>query len=816
MNELRRDLGHSVRSLARRPAFLAVVVTTLALGIGATTAIFSVVNAVLLKPLPYRAPDRLALIWSRWTNFEQTWLSAAEFLDYQRLNAQFEDAAAWSTGGEVALTSEGDAPESVNAATITANLPAVLGVSMASGRSFTPEEDVPNGPEVTIIGHDLWRRRYGGEPLVGRTIEVDGRSREVVGILPASFRLPLEFQSGSRAQVIMPLRLDRSAPNRGSHGLYGVGRMQPGVEPARVSAELAALARRWTTDGLYPESMQFTAFATGLVDEVRGGISTALTVLSVAVLLLLLLTAANVANLILTRGEGRSRELALRSALGANRWHVIRVGLTESLVLGVSGGVLGLLLAWAGVRILVSRAPTTIPRLDELSVDLSVAGFALVLSMVTGLLVGLVPAIRGARVNLADSLRDGSRAQSGALAGRHGRTALVVAEMALAVLLVIGAGLTIRSFRNLMAISPGFEATNVLTLRLSLPSSRYPEASRVVRFYDALADEIRAMPGVRAAGYVRLLPLASEIGDAGTQIEGRPVPPGEPGRSADWQAVTPGYLEAMRTPIVRGRDLGPQDTPDGEQVILINETLAREYFPGENPLGQRIRIFGGSASPWRTIIGVTADVHHNSLLMPVKRAWFVPLNQWSNSAGGATRRAMTLVIRTSGNPRGLILPVEEALRRMDPALPMTQITTLEAVLASATREQRFTTALMSGFAALALVLAAVGIFGVISYAVSQRTREIGIRMALGADVGSVRALVLRQGMAPAATGIALGVASAVLLTRFLRTLLHGVAPIDPPTFVAMPALLLVVAAGSVMIPAVRASRVQPVEALREE
>jgi predicted permease len=816
MNDLRRDFLHAVRSLSRRPVFSTVVVATLALGIGATSAIFSVVNAVILKPLPYHAPDRLALIWSKWTNFDKTWLSAAEYLDYQRMEGLFQDVASWGSAGEVALTTGGEAPESVESAVMTANLPAVLGVGMEAGRAFTIEEDVASGPDVVVITHDLWQRRYGSEPMIGRTIEVDGRSREVVGVLPVSFRLPLEFQSSSRAQVFQPMRLDRAAPNRGNHGIYGIGRLQPGVQPARVTAELDALARRWTTEGLYRESMRFTAFATGLQEEVSGGVRTALAVLSVAVLLLLLLTAVNVANLILTRGEGRARELAVRSALGADRWRVMRLSLTESVVLGVSGGAIGLLLAWAGVRILASRAPTTIPRLDELTVDLPVVGFAVLLSVSTGLFVGLVPALRGARVNLADSLRDGARGQSGGVAGRRGRTALVVAEMALAVLLVIGAGLTIRSFSNLMAISPGFEATNVVTMRMSLPSSRYPEASEVVRFFDALAEEVRSMPGVQAAGYIRLLPLGSEIGDAGTQIEGRPVPPGEPGRSADWQAVTPGYFDAMRIPIVRGRDVGTQDTPDGEQVILINETLAREYFPGEDPLGQRIRIFGGDQSPWRTIIGVTGDVHHNSLLMPVKRAWFVPLNQWANSTGGNTRRAMTLALRTSSDPRGLIRPVQDAVRRMDPSLPLTQVTTLDAVLASATREQRFTTALMSGFALLALVLAAVGIFGVISYAVSQRTREIGIRMALGADMASVRALVLRQGMAPAVLGIGVGIGSALLLTRFLSSLLHGVAPIDAPTFVAMPALLLVVAAGSVMIPAVRASKVQPVEALKEE
>lgn len=809
-----RNLRLALRSLARRPAFCAVVIVTLALGIGATGAVFSVVNAVLLKPLPYRAPDRLALIWSKWTNFDKTWVSEAEYLDYQRME-QFEDVASWGDVGEAALTGQEDSPESVRAAVITANLIPVLGVSMAAGRAFTAEEDVPNGPDVVILDHDLWQRRFGGEAMVGRTIDVDGRAREVVGILPRGFRLPLEFQSASVSQLVFPLRVDRSAPSRGNHGLFAVGRLRPGIPAARVSAELAAMTRRWSDEGLYPPAMAFTAFAVGLTDEISGGITAPLLVLSVAVALLLLLTAANVANLLLTRGEGRSRELAVRSALGADRWQVVRIGLVESLVLAGTGGAVGLGIAWAGVRLLVARAPATIPRLDEVGIDGTVLAAAIVLSLITGLAVGLVPALRGAKVNLSDMLREGSRGDSSGRAGQRGRSLLVMAEMALAVLLVIGAGLTVRSFRNLQAIRPGFDASGVLTLRLSLPQARYPEAARVVQFYETLADEVRAMPGVEAAGYVRLLPLASEIGDAGTQIEGKPVAAGEPGRSADWQAVTPGYFQAMGIPIVRGRDLGPEDTPDGEQVILINETLAREYFPGEDPLGRRMKIFGGQG-PWRTVVGITGDVHHNGLLTPVKRAWFVPLNQWANSTGGSTRRAMTLAVRASGNPRSLIAPIEQAVRRMDPGLPLTQVATMESVLASATREQRFTTGLMGTFAVLALVLAAVGIFGVISYAVSRRTREIGIRMALGANVVDVRTLVLRQGMAPAVAGIAIGLAAALGLTRFLRSLLYGVAPLDAPTFIAMPAVLLLVAAASVMLPAVRASRVHPVEALREE
>jgi predicted permease len=815
MSDLRQDLRIALRALARRKGFVAVVVLTLALGIGANSAIFSVVNAVLLKPLPYRQPERLALIWSRWINFDKTWLSEAEYLDYQKLDRLFVDVASWSENGEVALTG-GPGPESVAAVQMTANTLTVLGMAPAAGRVFTPEEDIPNGPPVVMLGYDLWQRRFGGDPaIVNQVIKIDGQSATVVGVMPSGFRFPLEFQSRTTAQVIQPIQSNRSAPVRGNHGQYGVARLKPGVTAAQVTGELQALARRWTGERLYPEAMRFTAFAVPLLDEVTGKVQLALTVLAAAVGLLLLLACANVANLVLTRADGRSREIAVRAALGAGRRHLLRLALTESLLLSVTGGVLGLVLAWAGVRILVARAPTTIPRLSELHVDASVLGFTLLLAAVTGVLFGLIPVARASRTDLAGVLHDGARGQTAGRGRRRGRALLVVAEMALAVLLVIGAGLTVRSFANLQAVDPGFDARNVLTVRLALPEATYPDAPGVVRFYEELGREVRALPGVRSAGFLRVLPLAAEIGDAGLSIEGKPMPADQQGRSADWQSFTPGAFEAMGMHLASGRFFDATDTPDGLQVIVINQTLAREYFPGEDPLGRRIKVFNPDG-PWRTVVGVVGDYRHNGLLNPVKRAWYVPHNQWANSAGGRPRRAMTLVVRAAGNPRDLLSPVSAIVRRMDRDLPLTQVATMDEVLAAATREQRFTMALMAGFALLALVLAAVGIYGVIAYSVSQRTREIGVRLALGADVGAVRMLVLRQGMAPAAVGIAAGVAAAALLTRYLGSLLYGVAPLDPLTFGTIPMVLLAVAAGSVLIPAARASRVEPVEALRAE
>jgi predicted permease len=807
------SLRLAVRSLLRRPGFCIVVVLTLGLGIGATSAIFSVANGVLLKPLPYHAPDRLAMIWSRWNNFDKTWLSEAEYLDYQRQDRLFQSVGAWTENGEVAITAPGASAESVPSIQTTGNLLDVLGVKPLAGRSFSPLEDSPDGPAVAMVGYQLWQRRWGGDAgLIGRTVEIDGRATQVVGILPRDFKFPLEFQSRRTAEIILPAGMNRSAPIRGNHGYYGVGRLKPGVTAGMVTRDLGSLAARWTDEGLYPKDMRFTVFSVPLLDEVSGHVRVALIVLAAAVTLLLALTCANVANLVLTRADARNREVAVRAALGAGIGDILSLALTESVMLGVTGGALGLGLAWGGVRLLVARAPTSIPRVAELAVDWRVVAFTLVLSVGTGLVFGLAPLARFARLDLATALRDG-RGQSGGVERRRGRTALVIAEMALAVMLLIGAGLTVRSFANLSRIDPGFDARNVMTMRLSLPEAKYATIAAANNFFRNLGEAVRQVPGVRAAGFARLLPLASEMGDAGLRIQGRPIPSGQPGRQADWQAVSPGYFETMKIRLVSGRFFDQRDGANGQPVIIVNQELAKEYFPSENAVGQGIQV--GRDTIWRTVIGIVGDVHHNGLLGLPKRGWYLPEEQWANAYGNP-RRAMTLVIRAAGDPRAMVAPVQRIVHGMDADLPLTEVGSMADVLASATQEQRFTMALMVAFAALALVLAGVGIYGVISYSVSQRTREIGIRLALGADAHNVRDLVLRQGMLPAGIGVAVGSAAAAALTRFLAALLYGVAPIDAVTFTSIPLVLLLVAAGSVLIPAARASRVEPVAALRAD
>ncbi len=803
----------ALRALLRRPAFCAVVVLTLALGIGATSAIFSVVNAVLLKPLPYQSPEQLALIWSRWSNFNKTWISQDEYFDYKRQDKLFQDVGAWTSNGEVTITAPNTEPTSATATGVTANIFSVLGVHPLLGRTFTAAEDAPNGPAAVMLGYQIWRRRWGGDPsIVGQSITVNGAPATVVGILPPAFRFPLEFQQVSSSQLIQPIQFDPGTPSRGSHGNYGVARLRPGVTIDEVTRELGALAVQWKTTypNNYPEQMHFTAFAVSMRDEVSGGVQVALSVVAAAVLLLLLLTCANVANLVLTRADGRNREVAVRSALGAGLGRILRLSLAESLILGVTGGALGLAFAWLGIKMLVARAPTTIPRVAELTIDWRVALFTLLVSIATGILFGLVPVVRARRLDLASALRDG-RGQTVGMHQRRGRIALVVAEMALAVLLLIGSALTIRSFINLSRIDPGFDAHNVLTTRIALPGQTYSTPELADGFYRRLGQRIREIPGVQAAGFARVLPLASQMGDAGLRINGKPTPANVPGRSADWQAASPGYFEAMRIRLISGRFFDQRDAIDGQPVIVINQQLAREYFPGENPLGQGIQV--GRDTVWRTVVGVVGDVHHNSLLGPAKREYYIPQDQWS-VAYGNPRLSMTLVMRTRGDPRAALPAVQRVVHELDPDLALTQVNTLDAVLASATQEQRFTMGVMGLFALLALVLAAVGIYGVMSHSVTQRTREIGIRLALGAEVPSVRRLVLGQGMVPAAIGTGVGLLLAFGLTRFLASLLYGVAPVDAVVFAGIPVLLLLVAAGAVLIPAARASRLDPVEALR--
>ncbi|MGH8636937.1 MAG: ABC transporter permease [Burkholderiales bacterium] len=808
------DLGFGMRALRRSPAFAAVAVLTLALGIGANAAIFSVVNAVLLRPLPWQAPDRTVMIWSRWNAFDKTWVASGEVVDYRRRSQTMTEIAAWGEG-QVNLTGDGD-PERVGAASVTANLFPALGAAPMIGRTFTSTEDVPNGPQLVVLGHSLWSRRYAADPaIVGRAIQINGQPHEVVGIMPPGFVLPTDFRNAEPSELWVPQRMDPASTDHGSHGLYSVAKLKPGASVQQAADELHAIAQAMTREGLYPVQMQFDAFAVSLTDEVLGSVQRAIWLLLGAVAFLLLIACANVANLLLARAEGRQREIAVRTALGASAARVVRQLLTESFVLTMVATLVGLALAYVGVRFVAWWNPASVPRVAGVSVDLKVLGFTAFVAIVTSVAFSLAPAMRALRVDLTDSLKDGAQGASSGAGRQRLRNALVVAEMALAVVLLVGAGLMLRSLWSLQRVELGFDPARVLTMRVSLPNASYETAKEVVSFYARLTERVRAVPGVRTAGAARALPLGSTIGDFGLRIDGYTPPPGT-GAKGDWQIVTDGYVEAMGERLVRGRSLTASDSSETMLVALVNEEMARRYWTGRDAIGGRFKIGGGRAErPWVTVVGIVADVRHNGITGVVKEKFYVPHAQWHKSVGNPIR-AMTLVVKAEHDPRALVTPVRQIIREMDATLPVADIRAMDEIVASTLSTPRFTGMLLGVFASLALALSAIGIYGVLSYVVSRRTREIGIRVAIGAGRGQIMHLVLRSGLAMALAGVMLGLVAAASLSRLMSTLLHDVSPGDPATYAAVALCLTLVAVLASLAPAWRATRVDPVRALKAE
>jgi putative ABC transport system permease protein len=815
MDTFIQDLRFGARTLARNPGFACVAILTLALGVGANAAIFSVVNAVLLRPLPWSEPDRAIMIWSRWTAFEKTWVSEGEVNDYRKESRTLGDIGAWDDG-QVNLTGDGE-PERVSAGTVTANLFSVLGATPIKGRVFTPQEDVPNGPKVAIVGYGLWQRRYGGDPsMVGRTIQINGAPHEVVGIMPSDFVLPTDFQNPAPSVLWTPSGWDGAATDHGNHGLYAAARLKPGVTVAQARDDLHTLAQNWTRRGLYPPQMQFDAIALSLRDEVVGSVRRTIWLLFGAVGFLLLIACANVANLLLARAEARQREMAVRTALGAGAARVVRQLLTESLVLAAISAAAGLALAWIGVRLLAWWNPSSVPRVAGTSVDWRVLLFTAGVALVTTVIFSVAPAARLLRADLTEAMKEGGgNATTGGGRTRF-RNGLVVAEMALAVVLLVGAGLMLRTLWSLQRIDLGFNPSGVLTMRLSLPEASYATPEQVVGFYSRLVDRITAIPGVTAAGAARSLPLGSQIGDFGLRVDGYAPPPGTNAKG-DWQIVTAGYMQAIGEQVLRGRGIEPTDTSDSQMVGLINEEMARRYWSGRDPIGGRFAIGNRPDRPWVTVVGIVKDVRHNGITSIVKEKFYIPHSQWHRSLGNVNSiRSMTLVVRAQGNPAALTSPVRNTIRQADPNLPVADVRTMDDVVGGAMSTPRFTSILLSIFAALALTLSAVGIYGVLSYVVSRRTREIGIRVAIGAGRPQVLKMVLGSGVSLALTGIAAGLALAFGVTRLLRGLLHGVTAADPATFAAVAVLLTAVAALASGVPAWRASRVDPVIALKSE
>ena len=813
-DSLRQDITGAFRGLIKSPGFAAASLITLALGIGATSAIFSVVKAVLIAPLPYAQPERTVQIFTRWTAFEKTWIADQEVIDFRNMSKTMTSIAAFNSGQQN-LTGDGE-PIRIGVGFVTANLFDVLGSRPMLGRVITEEEDRPNGARVAVLGYPLWQSRYGGDPsVIGRTLMINDVPVEVIGVMPQGFRLPTDFNDDAAepTQLWRPIQWDMSQLAR-NHGYYGVATLAPGQSAASVTEELRAICQRLTEQGLYPPAMQFSAFAVPLDEEIRGGIRPAMWLLMGAVGFLLLIACANVANLLLVRGDARLREMAVRTAIGAAPDRLVRQLLTESVVLALMGALLGLGLAAIGLRVLMTVDPTSLPPLAPVRLDWPVVAFTLVLGVITTIVFGLVPALRTLRVNLVDSLREGGQSTVGGHRQRL-RNALVIAEVSLAVVLVIGAGLMVRSLGALARIDLGFKADHVLTMRVSVPAARYDTPEKVVDFYRQLNDKVRGLPGVQSAGFVRVLPLATTIGDFGLDVEGFEERPGANAKG-DWQIATDGSFEAMGSRLMRGRWFTPADTTASQPVAVINETMARTYWKNpEDAVGGRIRV-GSMRNPWAVVIGMVADERHNGVTGIVKEKFYVPHSQWHVATGGNLIRGGFLVVRTAGDPMALAGAVRSEVRSLDPNIPVANIRPMTEVVAASLATPRLTGFLMGTFAAIALTLAAVGIYGVLSYLVARRTHEIGIRLAVGADRSQVLAMVLKQGLTLAGAGIAVGMIAAFLLTRLMQSLLYQVGPSDPITFSVVTLALIVVSLLASALPAYRATRVSPLIALRTE
>jgi putative ABC transport system permease protein len=811
---LLQDLRYAVRTLTREPGFTLVALVTLALGIGANTAIFSIVNAVLLRPLPYHEPDRVVLLWSHWTNWTKTWVSEPELADYQRQAQSLEHVAGFSSTS-FNLAGGGSEPLRVLAAQVQAPMFDALGAKPILGRVFSADEDRPGRERVVLLTEGLWRSRFGSDPaLVGRTIDLDAAAYTVVGVLPASLRLPLDYANRSFTQVWVPLALGPANPQeRGNHGLNALGRLKPGVALAQAQAEIDTITRGFLQQ--YPDNYD-SKFGLTLVPapiEVVGEIRPALIILLLAVGAVLLIACANVANLLLARSESRQKEIAVRVALGAGRRRIVRQLLTESMLLSAAGGVAGVALAAALTQGLVALDPLKIPRVQDIALDARVLAFTAAVSVLTGILFGIVPAIQASRTDLQAVLKEGgrdSRVGAGWL-----RRVLVVSEIAASVVLVAAAMLLGRSFARLLDVDAGFNPTHVLTLRTSLPDATYTDAASMVRAYAEVGRRLRESPGVQAAGAVTGLPLASTRGDWSIRIEGRPAAPRE-ALAADWQVVTPGYFEALGTPIRSGRTFTDADTATTLPVIVVNETMARKFWPGANAVGRRLTMGSGN-NRWLTIVGLVADIHHRGLDMEPRPEMYRPHTQFRYGGPDAPAvSTMTWAVRTVDDPRAAVSYARAAVRAVDARLGISDVATMDDVVADSTSDRRLNLLLFVMLGTLALALATVGVYGVVAYAVSQRTHEIGVRMAIGARPNDVVRLMVSEGGRLAVAGVVAGSLAALAAARLIRGLLFEVSATDPITFSAVAAGLLAVALLASYIPARRATRVDPMIALRGE
>ena len=801
METLFADVRFGLRLLLQKPGITLVAVLTLALGVGANTAIFSVVNGVLLRPLPYAEPRELVVAWqdhSRIGGPSTEWASFENFSDWREQNEVFDGTFALAN---YAATLRMPEPEQIQGASVSHDALSILGITPLLGRDFHPEEDSPKAELVVLLSHSLWQRRFGGDrSVLGRRITLGEQPASVIGVLPPGAIFPLIADP----EVFVPLRIDPSSScGRGCVNLRVVARLAPGVSLDRAGADMEAIARR--LEGEYPEENRGVGVnLVPLQEQLVGRIRPALLALLGAVCFVLLIACANVASLMLARAVEREKEVATRVAMGASRARLLRQLLTESLLLAAAGASLGVVVALWGIDVLLALVPDGFPRLDEVTVDRRVLGFTLAVAAASALLFGLVPALRGSKPDLHRSLKDGARGSTGFGAHRF-RSALVVLEVALALALLVGASLLLESFRTLTRVDPGFDPKNLLTAGLDLSSSTYEDPRRRIAFLDLVQESARVLPGVEAAGAIFALPMGGADADAGFLIEGK-TPPEPRGAWVAWyRPATASYFSTMRMRLSRGRFFRESDDAEGTPVVLVNEVAVRSYWPNDDPLLSRVRIGGA----WRQVVGVVADTRQFGLDRSDRPAMYFPYSQ-------LPQRSMNLVVRTASDPDSLALPLRRVVSTIDPQMALANVRPLEEVISATVETPRVTSVLFAGFALSALALAAIGLYGVLSYSVGSRVREIGIRMALGARAGDVLRQTVGQGVLLLGLGAAMGLGVAFVLSRLLASMLFGVSPTDPGLFLGAFAVLGAVAILACYLPARRAARVDPIVVLRSE
>jgi putative ABC transport system permease protein len=814
---LSQDLRFAWRTLVRRPAFTAVAVLTLALGLGANTAMFSVIRAVLLRPLPYPSAHALVKIvgLDRATS-EPGNLSPADFLDFARDARTFRRVGAHGFVGFFTIADSSGSPERIGGVNVTEGFFPALGAEFALGRSFTGEEDAPTGDRVVILSHGFWQRRYGGDrAVVGRTIDVNARPATVVGVLAATFR-HVEQNPERDADVFMPYQFDSIAANRGGHFIRAVGRLGDGISIDQARAELSAIASR--LERQYPEdNTDQGVIVTGLHEAMVADARPALLLLAAAVGFVLLVACANLANLLLAHGASRRAELAVRAAMGAGRRRLIRQFLTESLLLSGLGAAAGIALAYASTQALRTLGAAGVPRAQDIAVDAAVLAFAVALAMVTGIAAGLLPAFQVSGGDLHAAVREGSRGQARPALHRPVRELLIASQVALALVLLAGAGLMVRSLWQLLHVDTGFASEQVLTFETAVPTATYAEGEQVP-FYEKFYDVIRAQPGVTAVGAINILPLTNNYDSRGVQIDARPMPVGQ-GHSIQARSINHDYFAAMGIPLVRGRAFDDRDREGKPRVVIISESMARRYWPGEDPIGQRLTFNSGIAREEqqnvggpgsREVVGVVGDVKHLGLDEAEVPMFYTP------QAQQPSYHTMTLIVRTAADAAALTASIRAELARLDRGVPLYRVRTLATIVRSTVAAPEMRAWLFALFAATALLLAVIGVYGVVGYLVGQRTQEIGIRLALGAERASVLRAMLLEGLRPVLYGVVAGLLASIAAGRLMTQLLFGVAATDVRTYAAVVAVLFAAAAIATWIPARRVMRVDPMQALRAE